>query len=196
MFTDKPRQYMDDGDTGLRVIAFTEPVFHICAAILFVVHDEYILWYIPLDIVALACRLCMVVEVPIGSRVNVRDLLELLKAIYSTQFSLLPTVWRDCTYRAVDYNPGPVDEGAHFVFFETWHSGKVDEKTAGSRALATRVAYYEVPYGFLEVKEDVERMPSDECSDHNAYVQVEEGMAQYNIAIGNSSGTNGGAPHV
>lgn len=67
----------------------------------------------------------MDMEVPLGSRVNVRELMNLLEVIEWAQFSLLYHSWRERSSREVHYHPGPVDEGAEFLFNNPWMRRKI-----------------------------------------------------------------------
>lgn len=61
----------------------------------------------------------MDMEVPLGSRVNVRDVLEMLDVIDSTRFQGPPNSRRDQTSRSFYYHPGLAGRGAAFVYYNT-----------------------------------------------------------------------------
>lgn len=58
----------------------------------------------------------MDMEIALGWRAKVHELLELLDVIESTQFLSLPYTWRERTYRVIDYHPGPLDEDDDLIF--------------------------------------------------------------------------------
>lgn len=72
------------------MVAYTERVIRVCAALLFHAYDEYVLWYVPPDIINFALNIVMDMEVSLRSIANVREWMELLDVIASTQLSLLP----------------------------------------------------------------------------------------------------------
>lgn len=92
-------------------------------------------------------------KVPLGSRANVSELMELLDVIESTQFSSLPDSWSERSSRVVDYHPCQVDEGAYFVLYDPWMHRKTDQHIDTNRASATRVITDDMPFGWIhEVK--------------------------------------------
>lgn len=75
MYSYKSWAFINNGGTGLLVVAYTERVVHVCAAMLTSTYYSYCLWYVPSDIFYFPRYLGMVMEVPIGSRANVRKVL-------------------------------------------------------------------------------------------------------------------------
>lgn len=55
-------------------------------------------------------------EVALGSRANVREVLEFLEIIESTRFQDLPENWPNRTTRSVDYQPGLTERGRDFIY--------------------------------------------------------------------------------
>ena len=190
VFSYKSSLLISDRGTGLWVVAYTERVVRVCAAVLYAAYDEYVLWYVPPDIINFARQLGMAMAVPLGSCANVREVLEMLTVIESTVFSYLPSPWNERTHRATDYHPGPRDEGADFVYYDPWQRCKVDAKTAISRKSATRVVPMDMPYGWMHEEDDRERTPRDASRDFNAYRVMDEGMPgdnALNVIPANSS---------
>lgn len=72
----------------------------------------------------------MAMEVALGSRPNVREVLEMLEKIESTRFQDLPDGWIGRTLRVGDYNPGRTRRGAYFVFYKPWLRRIIDSQTA------------------------------------------------------------------
>lgn len=95
---------------GLWVVTYTERVVCVCTALLFSAYDELVLWYVPPGVIKLPRQVCIAIELSLGSRVNVCELLGLLDVIESTQFSSLPDTLPECTHRAIDYHPGTMEE--------------------------------------------------------------------------------------
>lgn len=56
-------------------VAFPERVVHIWAAVLIAVYEEAFLWYVPQYIISSARELGMAMDVVLGSRWNVRNML-------------------------------------------------------------------------------------------------------------------------
>lgn len=59
-------------------MAYTYRIARVDAALLLAVYREYLLWYVPRDIIAFARKLGFAMDVPPGSRANLCKLLELL----------------------------------------------------------------------------------------------------------------------
>lgn len=64
---------------------------------MFSAYDEYCLWHVPPHIIRFAREVGMAMEVTLGSRANVRKVLEMLDIIESTRFQDVTDVWRDQT---------------------------------------------------------------------------------------------------
>lgn len=58
---------------GLSVVAYTERVAGMCAALFFFVLDEFILWYVPPDVIMLARQLSMAMKIALRPPENVLD---------------------------------------------------------------------------------------------------------------------------
>lgn len=54
---------------------------HVCDALLFSAYDEFVLWYVPPDVIKFSRQLGMAMEVALESRANVLELLKLLNVI-------------------------------------------------------------------------------------------------------------------
>lgn len=115
--------FIADLGTDVWFVAYTERVVRVCDALLFSAYEKFFLWYVPPDVIKFTRQFIMAMKVSLGSHSNVRKLLELLNVIEATHFSTLPDTWRKRTYRAIDCHPGPVKEGADFVFYEAWNVG-------------------------------------------------------------------------
>lgn len=74
-------------------MAITERVIPVCAATLVVAYTEHRFWYVPVDVIAFTQELGMAIADPLGSRANVREVLEMLKIIEATRLELLPNGW-------------------------------------------------------------------------------------------------------
>lgn len=98
IFEYKPSDFIHDGDTGLLVVIYTERVVLVCTALLFSTYYEYCLWNVWPDIIHFAHELGMAMRLPLGSRVTVHKVLEMLEIIDLTRFEDLPDVWRDRTF--------------------------------------------------------------------------------------------------
>lgn len=98
------------------MVAYTERVVRVFASFLFSANEELLLWYVPPDVIKIARQLGMAMEISLASCANVHEFLELLYLIESIQFSSLQDTRRERTYREINNHPGPIDEGAHFVF--------------------------------------------------------------------------------
>lgn len=62
--------------SGLSVVTFTEHLSIFCASGFIAVYEEYSLWHVPLEIISLARDFGTEIEVVLGSRWNVDELLE------------------------------------------------------------------------------------------------------------------------
>lgn len=159
------RHALRDEQSGLWVLAYTECVVRVCAALLIAAHEEYRLWYVTPNVIAFARRLCMDMAVVLGSRGNECELLEMLSIIESTQFETLPNAWRDSTTRSVDYHTCRTGPGGDFLYYDPWLRRKVDKPTAMSHAAATRVVPDDVQLGWVHVEDDTIRAPRDTTRD-------------------------------
>lgn len=56
--------FIDNKGTGLLVVAYTDLVVRVCAALKFTAYDEFEFWYVPPDIIKVALQLGMAMEVP------------------------------------------------------------------------------------------------------------------------------------
>lgn len=70
-------------------MAYTERVVRVYAVLILVLYIDYRLWYVPTVIISFADELCFAMEVPLGFRANVRQLLELLGVVDVTVFDTL-----------------------------------------------------------------------------------------------------------
>lgn len=101
----KSSTFLDEPETGLWVVVFTERIVQVCAALMLAMYSECRLWYVPTDIIAFARELWLAMEVLLGSIANVREVLELRDVIEATEFDLLPDQWRHRQPQAIDYHP-------------------------------------------------------------------------------------------
>lgn len=62
----KLRAFIEDRESGLSVVAYTERVLRVCATLLMAVYAEYHLWYVPPYIIGLARNLGMDMSVALG----------------------------------------------------------------------------------------------------------------------------------
>lgn len=84
----------------------------------------------------------------------------------------LTGTWNQHCYGEIDYNPGPFDEVADFVFYEIWMRRKIKQHTAHIRSGATSVVLDGIPIGWVHENEEAERTPRDVYGDYNGYVSV------------------------
>lgn len=84
MFTDKSSTFLNDQETVLWVLGYTERVVRVFVAFMLAVYNEYRLSYIPTDFIAFTRELGFALEVALGSRANGREVLELLDVIEAT----------------------------------------------------------------------------------------------------------------
>lgn len=82
--------FVEDPQMGLWDVAFKERVVRLSAALLLAVYSEYRLWFVPPDVVAFPHEVGFSMEVQLGSRANLREVLELLSVVESTNFTMLP----------------------------------------------------------------------------------------------------------
>lgn len=75
VFTYKSSVFFEDPQTGLGVVTYTERVFRLFAALLLAVYSKYRLWFVPRDVIAFAGELAFAMEVPLGPRANLREVL-------------------------------------------------------------------------------------------------------------------------
>lgn len=108
-------------------------------------------------------------EVALGSRMNVSKMLEMLESIETTRFQDLPETWRYRTPRSVYCNPVLTGRGSDFVYYDPWRRQKIEEETASSSAVTTRVVPDNLSCGFTHVDEDVDRTPRDTSHDYVPY---------------------------
>lgn len=139
---------------GTWVVVYTERVICVCPSLLTPTYDEYRLWYVPPDIISFARELGMAMELPLGSRANVRELFEMIEVIKSTRFQDLPATWSDRRSLALDYHPGRTERGGDFLYYDPWSRQKIDEQAAASRASATRVILDDLECCWVHKKED------------------------------------------
>lgn len=85
------------------------------------------MWYIALDIIRFARQLGMVMEVALGSRANICEVMEMLDVLESTRFQSLPGAWSDRTSRSIQYYPGPTGRWADYVLNDPWIRHKIDD---------------------------------------------------------------------
>lgn len=104
IFAYKSHAIIDDRYMGLWVVAYTERLFRVSAALHWAAHDEYRLWYILPDVIGFVRELGMDMEVAQGSRNNVREALdlEMLYIIETTRFEELQDSWKERNSRSVD----------------------------------------------------------------------------------------------
>lgn len=117
ILTYKSITFLDDPDTGLWVVAYTERVFCVYAALRTDVYIECRLWYVPTYIIAFGRELGFAMEVSLGSRANVRELLEILDIIEAIDFSTFPEKSRFRQLRTIDYHLGRTERGSDFVYY-------------------------------------------------------------------------------
>lgn len=118
IFSCKSTTLLDDRESGLLVVAYTENVLRVCAVPLVAVYAVYRLWHVPPDIIGFARNLVMNMSVALGSRAIVRKVLELMEVIESTRFEAFPNAWGDCTLRTLHYHPGRVSTRRDFVYYD------------------------------------------------------------------------------
>lgn len=172
IFSYKSGALVEDPQSGLWVVAITERVTRVCAALLVAAYAEYRLWYVPPDIIAFARELGMSLAAPLGSRDNVRELSEFLEVIESTRFDSLPATWNCRPNRAVDHHLGGSEASADFFYYDPFLRRKIDEATAKSRAAAYRVIPDDIPVGWDHEEEDVERTRRDTSRDYRPGIAV------------------------
>lgn len=81
LFSYTSRRSINVHNTSLWPVAYTEWVVRVCVGILLAAYDEYMLLYVPQDIVVFSRQLDMANEVSLGSRVRFCEVLELLTII-------------------------------------------------------------------------------------------------------------------
>lgn len=169
VFSYKARALIEDPTSGLWVVAVTERVVRVCAAVLMAAYAEYRLWWVPADIIMFARRLELDMAVPLGSYANVREVLEMLRVIETTRFEALPSTWRSRANRATDHHPGRTGIGGDFVYYDPHERRKIDENTARSRASAARVMPGDQPRDWDYDPDEVgqERTPRDSSRDYD-----------------------------
>lgn len=91
VFPYNDRAFIDDRDTGLWVLAYTERFVRVCVVLMLVLYDEYLLWYLPQDVISFVRHLGMAIETALESRAKAREMLELFIVIESTRWNLLPS---------------------------------------------------------------------------------------------------------
>lgn len=121
------------------MIAYTERVIRLCAAVLYASYHEYCLWYVPSDITGFARHLGVAMEIALGSRANVCKVLKMLDIIQSTRLQDLPRAWHDRKFRAIDYHPGRTGNGADWVYYDPLECRNISPQLAVSPANTTRV---------------------------------------------------------
>lgn len=94
--------FLDDPETLLWVVTYTERVFGVFAALLLALYSKYRLWYVPTDVIEFAHKLGFAMEVPLGSHAEVLEVLELLNGIEAKSFASLAEQWRDHQWRTID----------------------------------------------------------------------------------------------
>lgn len=92
------------------------------------------LCYVPPDIIAFARELGFQMKVPLESRANFVEVLELPDVIEETEFNTMPEKWCDHQSRAMYYHPGWTRRGADYIFYHPWCRHKIDETSACMRA--------------------------------------------------------------
>lgn len=130
IFSYKLRALANDESMGLWVVAYMERVVHVCVALLLSTYDEYFLFYVPPKIIRFVRELCIEMDVPPGSCVNVRKMFHMVDIIDSTRCRELPDVWRVKTILFIDYHPLPAYRGADYVSYDPWRTKKIDRQNA------------------------------------------------------------------
>jgi hypothetical protein len=191
VFSYLSHRFIADRGTSLWVVAYTERVVRLCAALLVHVYSEYKLWYLPPDVIAGARKLGMAMSVALGSEANVAELMELLEVIESTRFEDVPVSWSARTHRAVDYHPGRLGDGGDFVFYDPWERRKIDPATAESRVAATRVLPMNVAVGWCHNEIPGERSPRDVSRDYDPLSnRYSSGDRSTLMVVGDARGAN------
>lgn len=126
IFSYRARALTEDPGSGFWVLVMTERVNRVCATTFVAAYEEYRLWYIPLDIIAFARELGMAIADPLGSRANIREVLEMLEIIDVTRFELLPTSWRSLSGRVMDYHIHRNDVCGDFFYHDPFMRHKID----------------------------------------------------------------------
>lgn len=139
IFTYKSSTFIDNPESSLWVVVFTERVVRVCVALLFSAYNEYRLWHVPSDIIAFSGERSFAMEVPLGSPSKIRNVLEFLEGIEATEFDTLPAQWRERSSRSIDYHPGRTRCGGDFFFYDPWRKRKIDEQSERVRGDAVRV---------------------------------------------------------
>lgn len=167
IFTYKSSTFLDDPETALWVVSYLERVVRVCAALLRAVYREHRLWYVPKDIVAFSRERGFSIKVPLRSRANVREVLELLDVIEATDFTPLPEQWCDRQLPGIDYHPGRTTRGGDFVYYNPWRRHKMDGLSARMSADSPRILPDDLKSGLVNPEEDVERTPHDDIRDYH-----------------------------
>jgi len=189
LFSYKSGALIQDRDSGLWVVAYTERVVRICSGLLFDVYDTYRLWWVPPTVIAFARQLGYSMATALGSESNVEEVLELLDVVEATRFDDLPSSWRDRvthnSNRLVDYHSGrrsaTSDVGADFVYYDPWQRVKVSREVALNRAAAARVVPDDLPSGWDHVEADDDRPPRDAFRDFDPNVPPREVTPYYPV---------------
>jgi len=213
LFSYKSGALIQDRDSGLWVVAYTERVVRICSGLLYDVYDTYRLWWVPPTVIAFARQLGYAMATALGSESNVDEVLELLDVVEATRFDDLPDAWRDrVTHnpnRRVDYHSGcrnPVsDIGADFCYYDPWQRVKVSREVAENRAAAVRVTPDNIPSGWEHNEDTDDRPPRDASRDFDPSLPTPrqggeypvqsypEAVPQSGVVPGPSDGPNEGA---
>lgn len=109
----------------------------------------------------------MVIDVYLGSRATLREVLERLDIIYLTKFQDLPDTWHDRTNRFI--HPGPKGHDADYVYFDQWPREKLDSQNAWSGSNATRVVSDDNQAGWPHYDAGMEETRRNTAGDYDAY---------------------------
>lgn len=101
-------------------------------------------------------------KVPLSSRTFVRELLEFLDVIESTDLTAMPEQWRDRQSRTIDYHQVGTEHCGYFFYYDAFRRQKIDETTVRARSAATWVIPDHLDCGWVYVEEEIARTPRDD----------------------------------
>lgn len=95
IFSYKSDALIGNKRSGIWVVAYTERVARICVIFWIDAYEQYRLWYVTSHVITVARCLYMDMAFILGSRENVRKLLEMFEFIQLTHFITLPNPWHE-----------------------------------------------------------------------------------------------------
>lgn len=133
----KSWELIDDHESALSVVAYTQSVVRVVAFWTFDVYENYLLLWVPSNIIKFAPELGFGMTTCLCCPRIVLEVLDLLVFIEGTRSNLFSSNWREHTSPLTDYHAVHIYAGGHFVYYDPWERCKLSEPVAHSGSYAT-----------------------------------------------------------